>query len=77
MRRILDNNPILECSPPNNASMFFGPPICATSPLLPPPPCSCPNGLLPPAGDVTGDGLVSILDLVAITGFIVGGAVLS
>ena len=73
-RKIADN-PLLECTPPNNAQFFTGPPICSTP--FPPPSPPPPSFTAPPSpafipGDVNGDGTVNISDIVFIIAFVAG-----
>ena len=104
--RSVANNPLLDCTPPNNAEFLTGPPICLApfppsfspppsppppSPLSPPPsfPPSPPpplpplSSLPPPSftappspafilGDASGDGIVSVPDVVLIVAFVAG-----
>ena len=52
------DNPLLECTPPNNAQFFTGPSICSA----PSPPFIL--------GDASGDGVVSVSDIVLIIAFV-------
>ena len=57
------DNPLLECTPPNNAESLTGPPSCSAPPS--------PAFIL---GDVSGDGTVDISDIVLIVAFVIGKA---
>ena len=74
------NNPLLEFPPPNNAEFLAGPPIRSApfpppsppSPSLPPPSFTAPPSPAFILGDASGDGIVSVPDVVLIIAFVAG-----
>ena len=68
-------NPLLECTPLNNAAFLTGPPICTTPfppPFPPPPSIAAPPSPAFIPGDVSGDGAVNVSDVVFIVAFVTG-----
>ena len=74
--RRLFSNP-LSCTPPSSGSGFGNPPVCSAPPPSLPAPSPSPPGCAFPLGDANGDGIVSVLDLIAMTNDILGLAELS
>ena len=72
------DNPLLECTPPNNAQIFTGPPICSApfsppSPPPSPPPLLCPPTSAPSSvGDLDSDGQLTISDVVSLINLTLG-----